>query len=252
MILKNPKTIFVHVNKAAGSSIEMFFGANSTDQHLVASEYIDKIGRGDWKKYYTFSFVRNPWDRIVSWYLWINRSAFWYNAGDASYCGSWNEGGYSLNVDFLSPAMFLGPQSHKRGVDLHGGHPQVKPAWYLALKYNFKNFLEHIDSANDLSLHQDIYKFGHKGRWVSNQVEWLKNNSGKVCVDFVGRVENIESDFQKVCGDLGVKYKKLKKVKKLNKRPHYSKFYDDETRKIVEKLYKKDIEYFNYDYHDES
>jgi len=60
------KSIFIHIPKAAGTSIaRAIYGMNVG--HRKAVDY-KKISTHEYNKYYTYSFVRNPWDRIVSAY----------------------------------------------------------------------------------------------------------------------------------------------------------------------------------------
>jgi hypothetical protein len=42
--------------------------------HIPAKEVIALIGKKKWDSYYTFCFERNPWDRIISQYYWVNKS----------------------------------------------------------------------------------------------------------------------------------------------------------------------------------
>lgn len=58
--------IFVHINKTAGSSIETALGL--TFRHRTALQIILDIGETRWQQAFTFSMVRNPWDRVVSHY----------------------------------------------------------------------------------------------------------------------------------------------------------------------------------------
>lgn len=68
--------------------------------------------------------------------------------------------------------------------------------------------------------------------------------TGKIMVDFVGRVENLDADFAQVADRLGCA-RGLTKVNAGSRR-HYSNYYDDETREIVQQVYAKDIELFGY------
>lgn len=60
--------IFVHINKTAGSSIAKALKINK-HIHLTAQEIRDQIGNQKWNAVFKFSIVRNPYDRILSQYL---------------------------------------------------------------------------------------------------------------------------------------------------------------------------------------
>jgi hypothetical protein len=42
--------------------------------HMPASELREKVGEQIWNSYFKFCFERNPWDRAISHYYWMNRS----------------------------------------------------------------------------------------------------------------------------------------------------------------------------------
>lgn len=80
MISYNNKFIFIHINKTAGSSIESSlkdYGlkkipVNKSDfphsQHFNYSDYEKYLGE-DLLEYHKFTVVRNPWDRVVSYFF---------------------------------------------------------------------------------------------------------------------------------------------------------------------------------------
>lgn len=81
------------------------------------------------------------------------------------------------------------------------------------------------------------------------QCYFICDSDGKVMMDFVGRMENMENDFAYVAERLGCN-KKLAKVNAGNNR-HYSSHYDEETQEIVRRVYARDIELFGYSFESE-
>ena len=68
---------------------------------------------------------------------------------------------------------------------------------------------------------------------------------GRVAVDFVGRYENLQGDFDVVCARLGIEPRTLPHVFKTH-HTRYVDYYDDTTQKIVAQLYAPDIAAFGY------
>ncbi len=84
MISHDHRAIFVHCQKCAGESVEKLIMGKadkdvdgkpfkgSREKHYSAADYIDTYGDALWNDYFTFSIVRNPWDRLVSWVQYRN------------------------------------------------------------------------------------------------------------------------------------------------------------------------------------
>jgi chondroitin 4-sulfotransferase 11 len=71
------RCIFIHIQKTGGASIEALLKENDDTvgpslhqgrRHMFASEVRTLAGPDRWDRYFKFAFVRNPWDRLVSWY----------------------------------------------------------------------------------------------------------------------------------------------------------------------------------------
>lgn len=67
--IRTDKVIFVHIPKTGGTSIRMSLkGMHLLKQHRTMDEVPEWCDIDD---YFKFTFVRNPWDRILSLYFLI-------------------------------------------------------------------------------------------------------------------------------------------------------------------------------------
>ena len=88
IISDTKKFVFIHVPKAGGSSVRAVLNPYATvipwqhrvgklhgsknkllTKHVSASVVRKHIGVHNWSDYFSFAFVRNPWDRVVSNYF---------------------------------------------------------------------------------------------------------------------------------------------------------------------------------------
>lgn len=73
MISLRKNFAFIHVNKAGGTSICEALAEWEDCQpyvldHDQATIYRDRLGEALWSEMFSFAFIRNPWDRMVSSY----------------------------------------------------------------------------------------------------------------------------------------------------------------------------------------
>jgi hypothetical protein len=112
-----------------------------------------------------------------------------------------------------------------------------------AWKCSFAEFVKRIQSW-DL---ENPKTWNERSWHCCSQYAHLINEDGDLLVDFIGRFENLQEDFNIVCDKIGIPHQELPHHNK-TKHKHYTEYYDDETRQIVAEKYAKDIEYFNYEF----
>jgi hypothetical protein len=78
------------------------------------------------------------------------------------------------------------------------------------------------------------------------QLEWITNEKGEIAVDFIGRFENLQNDFDVISSAIKIDRQLLRHENRSRESAGYRHYYDQETKTIVEKLFKADIEYFGY------
>jgi hypothetical protein len=90
--------------------------------------------------------------------------------------------------------------------------------------------------------------------WISEphfkpQFDYLSIN-GNIEVDFVGRFENLQEDWSHITKELGLigNCDLVHATKSLVNSGDYRMYYDDQTKKIVKKMYEKDIEEWKYEF----
>ena len=230
MISHHHKCIFVHIPKTAGQSIERAFleqiGLDWETRaplllryndnarlgpprlaHLTAQQYtLHKYIPDDmFNSYFKFAYVRNPWDRLVSFYKYL---------------------GYASELDFNTFAKKV----------------FEKRIW------------------------REQYWF------VRPQSDFVYTDDNRQLMNFIGKFENLQDDFHKICEITGMPTTKLAHINKsgdelsakrsnserikaalkhiknknIPSHKHYQEYYDSESIEIANRLYHRDIELLGY------
>jgi hypothetical protein len=210
MILSYPAGfIFVHIEKAAGSSIQQALrphaGAQSKShlrrrlawlgplnrigglhravqfgEHATADEVKRCLPADVYAALFKFAFVRNPWDRVVSRYAHLLRS-----------------------TDRRRHSFISGLEK-------------------------FEDFLKwEIERGSD-------------------QYPYVTDAQGNQIVDFIGHYERLAEDFATVCARLKINAE-LPHAN-VSEHRDYRSYYTPETREFVAKKFRRDIEMFHYDF----
>jgi hypothetical protein len=130
----------------------------------------------------------------------------------------------------------------------------VRNPWDRAVSCFSGHAAKNKDSENNNSFekwilsHEFLEKKAFSVKLLKPQVNYILDEKGQCLVDFIGRYENIEKDWKKICAKTGIKAA-LPHINKSGHR-HYSLYYNRRTRQIVADAFKKDIEMFGYRFED--
>ena len=221
MLINDHNLIFVHVQKTGGSSILRAFGLRGDlVDHRLAADLRGQYGRALWNRCFKFSFVRNPWERLVSWWAMIDANRAAYQRGALA----------EINPRFLTPDSLR---------SLGSSRLQVKGffRYVIANARTFEEFLRNCSNEiHDPDGPKHIFK---------NQLDYLSDANGRMMVNHVGRFEDLETEFSQICARLGRHPQRLEVVNS-SQHEHYSRYYTPELAELVAKAFKKDIEYFGF------
>jgi hypothetical protein len=159
--------IFVHVPKAAGTSVSELFSKYSAysdlevggtelgealqhaykrrfnlTKHSTAAEIKAVVGDSIWKKYYSFAFVRDPYARAQSTFHFMKR-------------------------------------------------------WHGNKEMQRLSFMDNLDDFRSFVM-SDVFEKQKAHRLLWPQVRWLQDDNGKQLVDYVGRLETLDEDIHKI------------------------------------------------------
>lgn len=204
---ENKPPLFIHIPKCAGRAMQDICLKHNkearklcTDNfrlkvnfHRPASFYTDEV----LSNHFVFTFVRNPFERLLSAYEYI----------------------------FATQRLYAVKHQKKYN--------------FMEIPNNFTSFVKNFITL--IPLERSLVHF-------VTMKTFLDRN-----VDFIGRYENLNQDHKILLNKLNIPYKPIPLVnetKTKKDRKHYTEYYNDETRKIVEDLYKDDLSTFDYKFGD--
>jgi chondroitin 4-sulfotransferase 11 len=213
---EEPKFIFIHIQKTGGVSISNLLRRYSPTttpgrglRHISARRALKQVENPD--DYFKFAFVRNPWDRLVSWYTMIDEA--------------------------------------RKGVADGTAEPMTRR---LIKKNNlFKYVLRCGPTFDEFVINCTEKQWMGNGYYsfTFNQLRYLTDKNGEVLVDFIGRFENFAQDISHVFDMLGLEASQLEiPHENRSAHSHYSEMYTPETREIVRKRFRRDVEFFGYEF----
>lgn len=211
------KTIFVHIPKTAGTSVEAvlgmhgdkkdigvvpYFNQQLDHEHLYGGPLQHMTAQGiratlnnesAFQSYFKFTIVRNPWDRLVSALAWTGQK--------------WARG------EELSAADF---------------ERQVAAAHAL--------FVEAMSAGRPTKLPPFLYP----------QCLYVLDPDQRMLVDYIARYENLTADWPVICARLGVELELPRRMKSHHR--HYRDYYSAQTRDLVAEMYAPDLGLFHYEF----
>lgn len=138
----------------------------------------------NWNTYTKFCFTRNPYERVVSDYLWRRRTT--------------------------------------------------------GRTFSFAQYLEALKNGDDT---QGLIQAQATSNWEMMTID------DQMQMDFVGRYERLQNDFQQITERLGLGRQTLDVASKnFGKKSDYGTLYGPKERKIVDALFEKEIDHFSYEF----
>lgn len=121
-----------------------------------------------------------------------------------------------------------------------GGMNESDKEWSNRIMPQYKGFNDFVTNWLD---QKNIYNEVH----FVPQYEFLRLGNTDPKVDYIGKFERLEKDFEKICNKLN-KQCSLRHENKSSKDTEYREYYNERTRKIVGYIYEKDVELFEYSF----
>lgn len=212
--------LFIHIQKNAGTSITKALLTIPSSQYISPAHLrLKDLNFTSKTKPFTFAVVRNPYDRLVSWFEMMKRK--------------------SIHNDF---SRYLLTPSHQKSASV-----------------NFSEFIRRTDIIEETEMSEfgdsiitktecfELPKHYYKSIGF-NQIDYLSDACDQLNCDYILHFENLSSDWQKLIRLLGLSVNITLNFENsnpnlLNWRNYYS---DTKDMEWVKGLYQRDIKLFGY------
>jgi len=193
-----------------GEEFEVGIEGLYTQRHIPPATLKAQLGPKLWDRYFTFAFVRNPWDWFVSQYFW-----------------NWRAPQLSKRELLRTPVTTL--QAH----------------WQEKEENRCRREVETFSKA-DIRETYDLlrqYRAVHQADSLF-QYNYVYSPEGEKLVDLVGRFEQIDGDFSQAMDRIGLDVE----LPHRNTTSHrnYRAYYTPETVDFIGDLYQLDMDAFDY------
>ena len=234
LISHSHKFIFIHIGKTGGTSIEKVlcqhlnidFEETKNDsegnnwKHIWAQHMRERVGEEIWDDYFTFAFVRNTYDMILSLYSMYTQYPQYTDPDQPEFYHPWNQ--YKNFEDFII------------SMDEHRHEPDEK----------WRKRLDSFEVETQMDVWTDL-----ENLQTSYLTESWKGTDGPgtILVDFIGKYENLVDDFHHVCQTIGLPKLDLIHHGATKHKP-YQDSYNERMKKVVYEHSTLDIERFGYSF----
>jgi len=233
MINHKYKFIFLHIPKTGGMSIGQTLNIMLDDytRYQGFNIHYDKFDKNLFQDYFVFTFVRNPWDRFYSQYKF---KEFLY------------EHSLSYVIDNLEDLW----------VDFYYPQEEVKDSKTFLEHFEYNNIPDQFKHKPNFTLSSYIGENIH----LASQTKFLNGHySGNIdkfpYIDFIGRFENLQEDFNFICNKIGLPLTKLLHINKskpktlnFNSDLKYDKVFTEKEKEALKNRFEDDIKTFNYSF----
>lgn len=96
------------------------------------------------------------------------------------------------------------------------------------------NFTYHISNILEAGQYQFLIDF--------------RSSEDKILVDFIGKFENLQKDFDYICDKINIDKRKITHENKTKSYGCYTEYYNEQTKNFIAEKYAKEIKFFGYEF----